>query len=106
MVDRPVLLAPQKIPVDEDASLPHFPNLVEAIRNKFDVTPSFVMAHRQHSLSRNSSSCCIAYYLTTLYQSITRPIGPLLYDIPNNTEPSSEENKASCIAHHEKKSSL
>jgi hypothetical protein len=31
MVARLALLVPQKIPVDEDAILPYFPNLVEAV---------------------------------------------------------------------------
>jgi hypothetical protein len=44
MLAHPVLLVPQKIPVDEDAILPYFPNLVEAVPGKFNATP-FVMAH-------------------------------------------------------------
>jgi hypothetical protein len=43
-LDHPALLVPQKIPVDEDAILPYFPNLVEAVPGKFNATP-FDMAH-------------------------------------------------------------
>jgi hypothetical protein len=44
MVDHPALLVPQKIPVDEDAILPYFPNLVEAVPGEFNAKP-FIMAH-------------------------------------------------------------
>jgi hypothetical protein len=44
MVAHPALIVPQKIPVDEDAILPYFPNLVEAVPGEFNATP-FVMAH-------------------------------------------------------------
>jgi hypothetical protein len=44
IVAHPALLVPQKIPVDEDAILPYFPNLVEAVPSDFNATP-FVMAH-------------------------------------------------------------
>jgi hypothetical protein len=44
MVAYPALLMPQKIPVDEDAILPYFPNLVEAAPGEFNATP-FIMAH-------------------------------------------------------------
>jgi hypothetical protein len=42
MVDHPVLLVPQKIPADEDAILPYFPNLVEVVPGEFNATP-FIM---------------------------------------------------------------
>jgi hypothetical protein len=45
MVDHPALLVPQKIPVDEDAILPYFPNLMDAVPGKLNATPFFVMAH-------------------------------------------------------------
>jgi hypothetical protein len=45
MVAYPALLVSQKIPVDEDAILPYFPNLVEAVPSKLNATP-FGMAHR------------------------------------------------------------
>jgi hypothetical protein len=38
------LRIPQKIPVDEDAILPYFPNLIEAVPGEFNATP-FIMAH-------------------------------------------------------------
>jgi hypothetical protein len=44
MVAHPASLVPEKIPVDEDAILPYFLNLVEAIPGEFNATP-FVMAH-------------------------------------------------------------
>jgi hypothetical protein len=44
MVAHLALLVPQKIPVDEDAILPYFPNLVETVPGDFNATP-FVMAH-------------------------------------------------------------
>jgi hypothetical protein len=44
MVVHPVLLVSQKIPVDEDAILPYFHNLVEAVTGEFNTTP-FAMAH-------------------------------------------------------------
>jgi hypothetical protein len=65
MVTHPALIVPQKIPVDEDAILPNFTNLVEAIPSEFNVTP-LICYGTHHSLSRYTSSCCIAY-LATLY---------------------------------------
>jgi hypothetical protein len=44
MVAHPALLVPQKLSVDEDVSLPYFPNHVEAVPSEFNATP-FVMAH-------------------------------------------------------------
>jgi hypothetical protein len=44
MVAYPVFLVPQKIPVDEDAILPYFTNIVEAVPDDFNATP-FVMEH-------------------------------------------------------------
>jgi hypothetical protein len=43
MVVHPVLLVPQKIPLNEDAILPYFPNLAEAVPSEFNET-SFFMA--------------------------------------------------------------
>jgi hypothetical protein len=43
MVAHPALRVPQKIPVDEDAILPYFPNIVEAVSSEFNATP-FIMA--------------------------------------------------------------
>jgi hypothetical protein len=37
MVAHPPLLVPQKIPVDEDAILPYFLNLTEAVPGNFNV---------------------------------------------------------------------
>jgi hypothetical protein len=44
MAAHPILLVPQKIIVDEDASLPYFPNLVDAAPGELNATP-VVMAH-------------------------------------------------------------
>jgi hypothetical protein len=44
MVVHPALLVPQKIPVEKDAILPYFPNLVEAVPGEFNATP-FIMAN-------------------------------------------------------------
>jgi hypothetical protein len=44
MVAHPALLIPQKIPLDEDAILPYFPNLAEAIPIESNAM-SFFMAH-------------------------------------------------------------
>jgi hypothetical protein len=38
MVAHPILFVPQKIPVDEDAILPYFPNLAEAVPGEFNAT--------------------------------------------------------------------
>jgi hypothetical protein len=67
MVARPALLVPQKFPVDKDAILPYFLNLVEAVPGELNTTP-FVMAHNIpfHGLQAR----CIVY-LATLYQIIT-----------------------------------
>jgi hypothetical protein len=44
MVAHLALFVPQKIPVDEDAIVPYFPNIVEAVLSEFNATP-FVMVH-------------------------------------------------------------
>jgi hypothetical protein len=44
MVDHSALPVPKEIPMDEDAILPYFPNLVEAVPGEFNATP-FVMTH-------------------------------------------------------------
>jgi hypothetical protein len=47
MMAHPALLVPQTIPVDEDAILPDFPNVVEAVPGEFNAT-QFGMAHSIH----------------------------------------------------------
>jgi hypothetical protein len=42
MVAHPALIVPQKIPVDEDAILPYFPNILEAVPGAFNATPFFM----------------------------------------------------------------
>jgi hypothetical protein len=44
MMAHSALLVQQKIPVDEDAILPYFQNLVEAVPGNFNAMP-FIMAH-------------------------------------------------------------
>jgi hypothetical protein len=91
MMGRPTLLVPRKIPVDEDAILPYFPNLV-----KYDT----IYHGTQHSLSRNSGSCFIAYF-ATLYPSITRPFSicfaiPRLYIRSVHLNHSAKKMKPAC----------
>jgi hypothetical protein len=73
MVAHPALLVPQKIPVDEDAILPYFPNLLEAVTGEFNAT-QFFMAH---NIPFHELQARVALYLATLYQTITQSIGPL-----------------------------
>jgi hypothetical protein len=44
MVDHLALLVLQNIPVEEDAILPYFLNMVKAVPGEFNATP-FVIAH-------------------------------------------------------------
>jgi hypothetical protein len=55
----PALLVPQKIPVDEDAILPYFPNLVEAVPGEFNAT-QFVMAH---NILWHELQACVAFHI-------------------------------------------
>jgi hypothetical protein len=59
MVAHPALLVPQKIPVDEDAILPYFPNLLETVPGKFNATP-FVMAH---TIPFHELQACVALHI-------------------------------------------
>jgi hypothetical protein len=59
MVAHPELLMPQKIPVDEDAILPYFTNLVEAVPGEFNAT-SFVMAH---NIPFHELQACVALHI-------------------------------------------
>jgi hypothetical protein len=59
MVAHPVLLVLQNIPVDEDAILPYFPNLVEAAPDEFNATP-FVMAH---NIPFHELQACVALHI-------------------------------------------
>jgi hypothetical protein len=106
MVVHPVLLIPQKIPVDEDAILTYFPNLVEAVPGKFNATP-FVIAHNIwfHELQAR-----VAFHIWSHSIKIS-PDQSDPYDIPNETfcnsqilsqncmsKPTRENNDASLLA--------
>jgi hypothetical protein len=80
MVAHLALLVPQKIPVDEDAILPYFPNLVEAVPGQFNATP-FVMAH---NIPFHELQACVALHI--LPHSIKlSPDRSDPYDISNDT---------------------
>jgi hypothetical protein len=80
MVDHLVLLVPQKIPVDEDAIFPYFPNLVEAIPGEFNATP-FVMAQ---NIPFHEVQACVALHI--LPHSIKISLDQSdPYDIQNHT---------------------
>jgi hypothetical protein len=106
MVAHPALLVPQKIPVDEDAILPYFPNLVEAVPGEFNVMP-FAMAHKIpfHELQARVSLHILPHSIK-LSPDQSDP-----YDIPNDafcnsqilsqncmSKPTKEDNDASLIA--------
>jgi hypothetical protein len=80
MVAHPELLMLQKIPVDEDAILPYFTNIVEAVPGEFNAK-SFVMAH---SIPFHELQACVALHIWSY--SIKIPPDQLdPYNIPNNT---------------------
>jgi hypothetical protein len=79
MVAHPVLLVPQKIPVDEDAILPYFPNLVEAVPSEFNATP-FVVAH---NIQFHELQACVALHVWPHSIKIS-PDQSDPYDIPND----------------------
>jgi hypothetical protein len=78
MVSHPVFLMPQKIPVDEDAILPYFPNLLEAVPGEFNAT-SFVMAH---SIPFHEIQAHVALHIRPNYIKIS-PDQSEPYAIPN-----------------------
>jgi hypothetical protein len=59
MVAHPAFRVPQKIPVDEDAILPYFPNLVEDVPGEFNATP-FIMTH---NIPFHELQACFALYI-------------------------------------------
>jgi hypothetical protein len=106
MVAHLALLVPQKIPVDEDAILPYFPNILEVVPIEFNATP-FVMTHNipSHELQARVAlhSCTHSIKLS--------PDQSDPYDIPNYTfcnsqilsqncmsKPTKEDNDASLLA--------
>jgi hypothetical protein len=106
MVAHPALLVPQKIPVNEDAILPYFPNLVEAVPRNFNATP-FVMAH---NILFHELQDCVALHIWPHSIKLS-PDQSDSYNIPNNTfcnsqilsqncmsKPTKEDNDASLLA--------
>jgi hypothetical protein len=106
MVAHPALLVPQKIPVDEDAILAYFTNIVEAVPNELNVTP-FVMAY---NIPFHELQACFAFHIWP--QSIKlSPDQSDPYGTPNDTfcksqilsqncmsKPTKEDNAYSCLA--------
>jgi hypothetical protein len=80
MVAHPALLVSQKIPVDEDAILPYFPNLIEAIPGEFNATP-FVMTH---NIPFHELQACAALHILTHSNNIS-PDQSDPYEIPKDT---------------------
>jgi hypothetical protein len=106
MVAHPVLLEPQKIPVDEDAILPYFPNLLEAVPVEFNATP-FVMTH---NIPFHELQACVALHIWPHSIKLS-PDQSDPYDIPRGTfcnsqilsqncisKPTKEDNDASLLA--------
>jgi hypothetical protein len=105
MLAHPALLVPQKIPVDKDAILPYFLNLVEAIPGEFKAT-SYVTAHK---IPFHELQAFVALYIWP--HSIKLPPDQSdPYDIPNSTfcnsqilsekcmsKPTKEDNDASLL---------
>jgi hypothetical protein len=107
MVARPSLLMPQKTPVDEDAILPYFTNLVEALPIEFNATP-FAMAH---NIPFRELQYRIALLHIWPHSIKISPNQWYPYDIPNDTfcnsqilshngmsKPTKEDNGASLLA--------
>jgi hypothetical protein len=105
IVAHAAFLAQQKIPVDEDAILPYFPNLAEAVPGEFNAPP-FVTAH---SILFHEIQAHVALYIWPHSIKIP-PNQSIPYAIPNNmfcnsqilsqkctSEPSSEKNEASLL---------
>jgi hypothetical protein len=93
MVAHPALFVPQKIPVDEDAILPYFPNLVEAVPIEFNVTP-FFMAQKIPSLEPQAR---VALHIWPHSIKIS-PDQSDPYDIPNDTFCNSQILSQNCMS--------
>jgi hypothetical protein len=106
MVAHPALSVPQKIPVDEDAFLPYFPNLVEVVPGEFNATP-FVKAH---NIPFHELQARVAFHIWPHSIKISLDQSDP-YDIPNdtfcnsqilsqncNSKPTKEDNDASLLA--------
>jgi hypothetical protein len=75
------LLVLQKIPVDEDAILPYFPNLMEAVPGEFNAA-SFIMAHKNkfHEVQAHVTLHICPHSSIKISPDQSDP-----YDIPNDT---------------------
>jgi hypothetical protein len=92
MLADPVLLVPQKFPVDEDAILPYFTNLVEAVPSEFNVT-SFVIAH---NIPFHEFQACFALHIWPHSIKIS-PDQSDPYDIPNDMFCNSQILSQNCM---------
>jgi hypothetical protein len=106
MVAHPALLVPQKVPVDEDAIFPYFPNLAEAVPGEFNATP-FIMTH---NIPFHELQARVALHIWPHSIKIS-PVQSDPYDIPNDmfcnsqilsqnfmSKLTKEENDASLLA--------
>jgi hypothetical protein len=93
MVAHPALLIPQKIPVDEDAILPYFPNLVEAVPVEFNATP-FVMAH---NIPFHELQARVALHIWPHYIKLS-PDQSDPHDVPNDTFCNSQILSQKCMS--------
>jgi hypothetical protein len=93
MVAHPALLVPQKIPVDEDAILPYFPNLVEAVPGELNAM-SFVVAHK---IPFNEVQDRVALHIWPHSIKLS-PDQSDLYDIPNDTFCNSQILSQNCTS--------
>jgi hypothetical protein len=105
-VAHPALLVPQKIPVDEDAILPYFPNLMEAVPGEFNATPFFMARKILFHELQDRVALNIWPHSINILPDQSNP-----YDIPKDTfynsqilsqncmlKPTKEDNDASFLA--------
>jgi hypothetical protein len=92
MVAHSALLVPQKIPVDEDAILPYFPNLMETVPNAFNVKPFF----KTHNIPFHELQARVALHIWPHSIKIS-PDQSDPYDIPNDTFCNSQILSQKCM---------
>jgi hypothetical protein len=93
MVAHPALVVIQKIPVDENAILPYFPNLLEAVPGEFNATP-FSMAH---NIPFHELKARVALHIWPHSIKIS-PDQSDPYDIPNDTFCNSQIISQNCMS--------
>jgi hypothetical protein len=98
MVAHPALLIPQKIPVDEDAIVPYFLNLVEAVPGEFNAT-QFFMAH---NIPFHELRACVALHIWPHSIKLS-PDQSDPYDIPNDAFCNSQILSQNCMSKPNKK---